>query len=68
MSSAIALKGVHKQYDGFALRDIQLELPVGQVMGLVGVNGAGKSTLMGFSRDTRKNAPQNSNNSFGAMT
>lgn len=22
----------------------------------------------GFSRDTRKNAPQNSNNSFGAMT
>ena len=41
MSSAIALKGVHKQYDGFALRDIQLELPVGQVMGLVGVNGAG---------------------------
>ena len=46
MSSAIALKGVHKQYDGFALRDIQLELPVGQVMGLVGVNGAGKSTLM----------------------
>lgn len=46
MSSAIALKGVHKQYDGFALRDIQLELPVGQVMGLVGVNGAGKSTLL----------------------
>ena len=23
---------------------------------------------LGFSRDTRKNAPQNSNNSFGAMT
>lgn len=46
MSSALALKGVHKQYDGFALRDIQLELPAGQVMGLVGVNGAGKSTLL----------------------
>lgn len=26
------------------------------------------SVHTGFSRDTRKNAPQNSNNSFGAMT
>jgi EAL domain-containing protein (putative c-di-GMP-specific phosphodiesterase class I) len=26
------------------------------------------SINLGFSRDTRKNAPQNSNNSFGAMT
>ncbi len=46
MIPAIALKGVRKQYDEFALRDIDLELPAGQVMGLVGVNGAGKSTLL----------------------
>jgi ABC-2 type transport system ATP-binding protein len=46
MSVAIALKGVRKQYGGFALRDIDLELPTGQVMGLVGINGAGKSTLL----------------------
>lgn len=46
MTTAITLKGVRKQYDEFALRDIDLELPVGQVMGLVGVNGAGKSTLL----------------------
>lgn len=46
MSSAIALKGVSKTYDEFALRDIDLVLPEGQVMGLVGVNGAGKSTLL----------------------
>ncbi len=35
--------------------------------GQIALDGAGK-VLMGFSRDTRKNAPQNSNNSFGAMT
>ena len=46
MTPAIALKGVHKRYDDFALHDIDLELPAGQVMGLVGVNGAGKSTLL----------------------
>jgi ABC-2 type transport system ATP-binding protein len=46
MNPAIALKGVCKRYDEFALHDINLELPAGQVMGLVGVNGAGKSTLL----------------------
>lgn len=46
MTPAIALAGVRKQYDDFALHDIDLELPAGQVMGLVGVNGAGKSTLL----------------------
>lgn len=45
MTAAITLKGVRKEYGGFALEDIDLELPVGQVMGLVGVNGAGKSTI-----------------------
>ncbi|QGX38397.1 ABC transporter ATP-binding protein [Permianibacter aggregans] len=46
MNSAVVLKGVSKQYDDFALRGIDLHLPSGQVMGLVGVNGAGKSTLL----------------------
>lgn len=45
MTAAITLQGVRKEYSGFALQDIDLELPVGQVMGLVGVNGAGKSTI-----------------------
>ena len=46
MSSALSLRSVSKKYDHFALRDIDLELPAGQIMGLVGVNGAGKSTLL----------------------
>jgi ABC-2 type transport system ATP-binding protein len=46
MIPAISLQGVSKQYDAFALQDVDLLLPEGQVMGLIGVNGAGKSTLL----------------------
>ncbi len=43
---AISLRGVGKQYADFALQHLDLELPTGQIMGLVGANGAGKSTIM----------------------
>jgi ABC-2 type transport system ATP-binding protein len=46
MTASLSLRGVQKKYDDFALQDIDLELPTGQIMGLVGVNGAGKSTLL----------------------
>jgi len=46
MTTAFALSRVSKHYDGFALEDISLAMPEGQVMGLVGVNGAGKTTLL----------------------
>jgi ABC-2 type transport system ATP-binding protein len=46
MTPAFSLSGIGKRYPHFALRDIDLELPEGQVMGLVGVNGAGKTTLL----------------------
>ncbi len=46
MQNAFELKNVSKRYSEFYLENLSLQLPVGQVMGLVGVNGAGKSTTL----------------------
>ena len=44
--NAIELKQVKKRYDDFALNDVNICLPQGCVLGLIGENGAGKSTLI----------------------
>jgi ABC-2 type transport system ATP-binding protein len=46
MTAAIALNHIRKSYDHFALQDINLTLPEGEIMGLVGVNGAGKTSIL----------------------
>lgn len=46
MSAALTLTRVSKTYAEFQLQDINLTLPTGEVMGLVGANGAGKSTIL----------------------
>lgn len=44
--NAIELKGLCKKYKGFQLKSIDLTLPCGCIMGLIGENGAGKSTTI----------------------
>ena len=44
--NAIEIRNVSKTYDGFAIRDLDLVLPKGCIMGLIGKNGAGKTTLI----------------------
>ncbi len=44
--NAIECRGIRKTYPYFSLRDIDLVLPEGAVMGFVGPNGAGKSTTL----------------------
>ena len=44
--NAIEIKNLSKRYPGFSLENLNLTLPSGCIMGLVGENGAGKSTTI----------------------
>lgn len=44
--NAIEIKDLTKHYQGFSLEKLDLTLPIGCIMGLVGENGAGKSTTI----------------------
>ena len=46
MENVLEVKNLCKKYDGFELKDINLKLPKGMIMGLIGENGAGKSTTI----------------------
>ena len=45
-NTALQIRNLSKTYSDFKLDRINLELPSGYIMGLIGENGAGKSTLI----------------------
>ena len=46
MNNAIEIKGLDVALCGFKLKNINMEIPKGVVVGLIGKNGAGKTTLI----------------------
>ena len=46
MTNCIEIKGLCKSYGDFTLKNIDLTLPGGSILGLIGENGAGKTTTI----------------------
>lgn len=52
--NALEIRGLCKRFKGFELKNIDLTLPSGYIMGLIGENGAGKSTMIKLIMDLIK--------------
>lgn len=46
MENILEIKNLSKKYNGFELRNVNIELPKGIIMGFIGENGAGKTTTI----------------------
>lgn len=46
MENILEIKNLNKKYENFQLKDINLSIPKGSIVGLIGENGAGKSTII----------------------
>jgi ABC-2 type transport system ATP-binding protein len=43
---SLSVKGLNKKYQTFSLKDINIDVPKGSIMGFIGPNGSGKSTTI----------------------
>lgn len=43
---ALKIEHLYKEYKDFSLEDVNIEIPQGAIMGLIGQNGAGKTTII----------------------
>ena len=46
VNNSIEIRGLSKSFDRFSLKDVNLTLPNGSIMGFIGENGAGKTTTI----------------------
>lgn len=46
MKNAVEIHGLEKKYSNFSLGTLDVEIPSGYIIGLIGENGAGKTTLI----------------------
>lgn len=46
MNNILELRGLHKNYGSFTLKDVTFDVPSGYIMGFIGPNGAGKTTTL----------------------
>ena len=46
MENVIEISNLYKKYNNFELKNINLNIPKGMIMGLIGENGAGKTTTI----------------------
>lgn len=47
MKDAVSIKNLEKKYDGgFKLGKVDINIPSGMIVGIIGENGAGKTTLI----------------------
>lgn len=42
----LQVRGLHKRFKDFQIKDISMDIPAGFIMGFIGRNGAGKTTIM----------------------
>ncbi len=71
--NSIEVKNLNKSYDNFNLTNINLNLPKGTIVGLVGENGAGKTTIINLimnvvSRDSGEVSVLGLDNNSSAFT